>query len=191
MVHTFLRKLNTWERRLIIVIECSIPTERHFTACASLAALGVQRHRTWTCLVRSERRCALSRRRSNMHRVTSSTMLLSARLSGAHGLVEINTRLRSDPVLQAAFGRTACADQSLVQRTLDACTATTVGQMEQAMDVIYRQHSQGNRHDYRTSLQVLDVDMSGLPCGKKAAFARHPAISPSSATGAGDSWGAC
>ena len=42
MVHTFLRKLNTWERRPIIVIECSIPTERHFTACASLAALGVQ-----------------------------------------------------------------------------------------------------------------------------------------------------
>jgi hypothetical protein len=26
-------------------------------------------------------------------------------LAGAHGLVEINTRLRSDPALQAAFGR--------------------------------------------------------------------------------------
>ena len=30
--------------------------------------------------------------------------------AGAHGLVEINTRLRSDPVLQAAFGRTGCED---------------------------------------------------------------------------------
>ena len=76
-------------------------------------------------------------------------MLLSARLSGAHGLVEINTRLRSNPVLQPAFGRTACADQSLVQQTLDGCFATTVKQMEQAMDTIYRQHSQGYQHDYR------------------------------------------
>jgi hypothetical protein len=92
-------------------------------------------------------------------------------LAGAHGLVEINTRLRSDPVLQAAFGRTACADQPLVQQTLDACTTANVKQMEQAMDVIYRRHSQGYRHDYRASWLVLDVDMSGLPCGKKAAFA--------------------
>ncbi len=96
-------------------------------------------------------------------------MLLSARLSGAGGLVEINSRLRADPVLQRAFGRDLCAEQSVVQRTLDACTATTVKQMEQAMDAIYRQHSQGYRHDYRSSLLVLD--MSGLPCGKKAAFA--------------------
>ncbi len=57
-------------------------------------------------------------------------------LTGAHGLVEINTRLRSDPVLKAAFGRTACAGQSLVQQTLDACTAENVKQMEQAMDMI-------------------------------------------------------
>ncbi len=110
-------------------------------------------------------------------------------LAGAHGLVEINTRLRSNPVLQAAFGRTACADQSLVQQTLDACTATTVKQMEQAMDTIYRQHSQGYQHDYRVGLQVLDIDMSGMPCGKKAAFARHRGILPSSAIGVGGSWG--
>ena len=74
--------------------ECSIPMERYFTACASLAALGVQRHRIWTCLVRFERPCALRKRRSSMRPVTSSTMPLSARLSGAGGLVEINSRER-------------------------------------------------------------------------------------------------
>ena len=34
-------------------------------------------------------------------------------LAGAHGLSEINTRLRSDPALQRAFGRTGCAEQSV------------------------------------------------------------------------------
>jgi hypothetical protein len=94
-------------------------------------------------------------------------------LAGAHGLVEINTRLRADPALQKAFGRSACAEQSVVQEPLDGCTPENVGQLEQAMDVIYGLYSQGYAHDYQASFQLLDVDMSGLPCGPKAAFARH------------------
>jgi hypothetical protein len=92
-------------------------------------------------------------------------------LAGAHGLVEVNTRLRSDPALQAAFGRTACAEQSVIQQTLDACDATTVQDMEQALTTIYQQHSQGFHHDYAQHWQILDIDMTGLPCGPKAAFA--------------------
>ncbi len=92
-------------------------------------------------------------------------------LAGAHGLVEINTRLRADVALQRAFGRSRCAEQSVVQDTLNACTSENVEQMQHAMDCIYRQRSQGFGHDYQTSFQVLDVDMSGLPCGPKAAFA--------------------
>ncbi len=150
--------------------ECTIPTQRHFTAYASLAALGVQlKHLDVFGPIRETVTIAQKTvKHSPSDKLYDAFISL---LAGAHGLVEINTRLRSDPVLQAAFGRTACADQSLVQQTLDACTAATVGQLEQAMDRIYRQHSQGYRHDSRAGLQVLDVDMSGLPCGKKAAFA--------------------
>jgi hypothetical protein len=94
-----------------------------------------------------------------------------ALLAGAQGLVELNGCLRPDPALQAAFGRTGCAEQSVVQDTLDACTDETVSQLAAAVDAIYRQHSQGYRHDYARDWQILDVDMSGLPCGKKAALA--------------------
>jgi hypothetical protein len=92
-------------------------------------------------------------------------------LAGAHGLVEVNTRLRSDRALQEAFGRTSCAEQSTIQDTLNACTDATVQQMEQALTLIFRQHSKGYRHNYQRRLQILDVDMSGLPCGSKAALA--------------------
>jgi hypothetical protein len=61
-----------------------------------------------------------------------------------------------------------CAEQSVVQQTLDQCTGENVQQMEQALDTIYRDHSQGYQHDYPHDWQILDVDMSGLPCGKKA-----------------------
>ncbi len=43
--------------------------------------------------------------------------------------------------------------------------------MKQALNEIYGQHSQGYQHDYEQNLQILDVDMSGQPCGPKAAFA--------------------
>jgi hypothetical protein len=46
--------------------------------------------------------------------------------------------------------------------------------MEQAVDEIYRHHSQGYLHDYHHQYQILDVDLTGLPCGKKAALGRDP-----------------
>ncbi len=92
-------------------------------------------------------------------------------LAGGQGMVEINKRIRSDAGLQSAFGRTACAEQSVVQDTLDACTGENVRQMQEAMDIIYRQHSHGYRHDYQKWWQLLDADLTGRPCGKKAAFA--------------------
>lgn len=86
-------------------------------------------------------------------------------LAGAHGLAEINTRLRSDEALQRAFGRSGCAEQSVVQETLSACTELNLRQMRQAMDEIFRQHARAFRHNYEENLQLPDIDMSGMPCG--------------------------
>jgi hypothetical protein len=91
--------------------------------------------------------------------------------AGAHGLVEANTHLRSDAALQAAFGRSSCADQSTIQATLNAASEDNVAHMRSALQEIYRTHSQGYRHKYRLRPHVLDIDLLGLPCGKKAALA--------------------
>jgi Transposase DDE domain group 1 len=92
-------------------------------------------------------------------------------LAGAKGIADINRVLRADPALQAAFGRTACAEQSTLQDTLDACTPQTVAQMEAAWDELFRRHSQAARHDFARAYLLLDVDLTGNPCGKKAACA--------------------
>jgi hypothetical protein len=86
-------------------------------------------------------------------------------LAGAHGLAEINTRVRSDAALQRAFGRKDCADQSVVQETLNACTDLNIRQMQRSLNEIFRQHSSAYRHDYKERLQLLDIDMTGMPCG--------------------------
>lgn len=89
-------------------------------------------------------------------------------LSGARGLCEINTRVRTDKAVQRAFGRNDCAEQSVVQQTLDACTPENVSQLEQAIDEILRTHSRAFSHDYDRALQLIDIDLTGMTCGQKA-----------------------
>ncbi len=143
---------------------------KQFTGCASLAALGVKL-RELKLFEPIEQQVQIAQKTIKDKPSDKLYDAFISMLAGAHGLVEINTRLRADSALQHAFGRTRCAEQSVVQDTLNACTAENVEQMEQALDAIYRQHSQGYQHNYQASFQVLDVDMSGLPCGPKAAFA--------------------
>jgi hypothetical protein len=153
------------------MIECTTPpVTRQSTPHATLVALGLKvQHLDLFRPIREQVQI-----KQKTVRYTPIDKLYDAWiaiLAGAHGLVEVNTRLRSDPVLQAAFGRTACAEQSVIQDTLDACDATTVQQLEQALTTIFRQHSQAYRHEYAQQVQLLDIDMTGLPCGPKAAFA--------------------
>jgi hypothetical protein len=145
-------------------------TTNHFSPAASLAAIGVKLSQL--DLFGPIRAQVQIRQKTVKHTpVNKLSDAFISLLAGAHGMVEINTRLRTDPALQRAFGREACAEQSVVQETLDACTDENVRQMQHALDLIYRQHSRGYRHDYQAGFQLLDVDMSGLPCGPKAAFA--------------------
>ncbi len=146
------------------------PTTKAFTASATLAAMGLKL-RDLKLFEPIEQMVQIAQKTVKDRPSDKLYDALISILAGAHGLVEINTRLRADVALQRAFGRSRCAEQSVVQDTLNACTAENVKQMQQAMDRMYQQHSQGFQHDYQASFQVLDVDMSGLPCGPKAAFA--------------------
>src|SRR5437660_4797993 len=150
--------------------ESTTKLTKQFSGCASLAAVGVKLRQldVFGPIRKTVRIAQKTVKHAPIDKVYDAFISL---LAGAHGLVEINTRLRSDEALQTAFGRSCCAEQSVVQETLDRCTAENVSQMEQALDSIYRQHSQGYRHEYATHLQILDVDMSGMPCGPTAAFA--------------------
>src|SRR6266516_4762521 len=143
---------------------------QHFSPAASLAALGVHLRQIdlFGPIRDSVKIGQKSVKYTPLDNLKDAFMSI---LAGAHGLVEINTRLRSDPALQAAFGRTACAEQSVVQDTLNACTDEQVSQLAQALQTIYRRHAQGYRHDYKAAWQLLDADLTGMPCGKQAAFA--------------------
>ena len=89
-------------------------------------------------------------------------------LAGGQGIVEVNTRVRTDKALQRAFGRKRCAEQSTISETLNACTEENVAQMRKALRMIYQTKSIGHKHDYENGYQVIDVDMTGMVAGRKA-----------------------
>jgi hypothetical protein len=88
-------------------------------------------------------------------------------VAGGHGLVEVNTRVRTDPALSAAFGRSSCAEQSTISETLNRCTEENAEQMRAALRQLYQRYGAGYHHPYGQAWQLLDVDMTGLPAGRQ------------------------
>jgi hypothetical protein len=160
-------------RRPITMNESIIISERvkaYFSSHAALAGLGrkVKQNQVFEPIAQKVKIAQKTVKYSPAEKLMDAFITL---LAGGQGMVEVNKRLKADVGLQRAFGRTGCAEQSVVQETLDACTGENVAQMHQAMESIFRRQSQTYRHDYQLAWQVLDADMTGRPCGKKARFA--------------------
>lgn len=136
-----------------------------FTACASLAALGQQFQQLaiWQVVGQHVQIKQKTRTHTPLEKLLDCFVNI---LAGGHGLVEINTRLRADPALQRAFGRTTCAEQSTISDTLNACTPANVQQLRDALACILRQHSQTYRHAYTQRWQLFDIDVTGLCAGR-------------------------
>ena len=143
---------------------------RRSTPRASLAALGVKL--TQLDLFAPIRKLVhIPQKRVRYAPVDKLYAVFVGCLAGAKGVHELDQRVRADPALQSAFGGVAPAEQSVVQDTLNSCEPATVRQIQAACQEIYQQHSRGARHDFAAGYLLLDVDLSGLPCGRKAALA--------------------
>ena len=145
-------------------------TNGHYTPRAALLALGVKMEQLGIFQPIMEK-VQIQQKRVKDTPAEKMLDALITILAGAKGLVEANKRVGSDPALQRAFGRKRCAEQSVISETLNAATEENVKQIHEAMQEIYQRHSQGYRHDYEQDWQLLDIDLSGQPCGKKAEFA--------------------
>jgi hypothetical protein len=93
-------------------------------------------------------------------------------LSGAEYLFDINLKLRPDKPLLNAFGYEGCADQSVIQDTLDVCVQENAIQLQQAILEIFGQHNRSQALLFDALVDnrevTIDLDLSGLPASKKA-----------------------
>jgi hypothetical protein len=89
-------------------------------------------------------------------------------LCGAKTIAQSNVTIRVDPAVQRAFGRTGCAEQSTIARTLQASTAETVDQLSRVAWYYLKRYGQTPRHRFAERLLWVDVDVTPLPIGAQA-----------------------
>lgn len=93
-------------------------------------------------------------------------------IAGAETVSDINTTLRPNPSLLAAFGYDKCADQSVIQQTINAASPENACQLEQAIEAIWRDNNQTvlllNPNPSASAAVTIDIDLSPLPASKTA-----------------------
>jgi hypothetical protein len=89
-------------------------------------------------------------------------------LCGAKTISQSNVTIRVDPAVQRAFGRTGCAEQSTIARTLQASTAETVAQLSRVSWYYLKRYGQTPHHRFAERLLWVDVDITPMPIGATA-----------------------
>ncbi len=114
---------------------------------------------------------------------TPTDKLVFATLSIAAGgetVYDVNTTLRPNKPLLLAFGYDKCADQSVIQETINAATEENLSQLEEAINNIFKENNQlallVDENPLNAVVQPLspleqefwtiDIDLSPLPASK-------------------------
>jgi len=93
-------------------------------------------------------------------------------MSGCSVIFDINRIFRVDRALLRAFGYRKCADQSVIQDTLNAAEEQNVTQLESALkEMWYNFNMAGSflkRARSEGTIETIDMDLTGMPAGKQA-----------------------
>jgi Transposase DDE domain group 1 len=89
-------------------------------------------------------------------------------LCGAKTIAQSNVTLKVDPAVQSALGRKSCADQSTIARTLHACTAENVAQLERVSRDYLKRDGVTPRPPFHEERLWVDADVTPMPIGPKA-----------------------
>lgn len=93
-------------------------------------------------------------------------------MSNMQTVYDINYTLRVDKALLKAFGYEKCADQSVIQETLNAVTDENIQQMESALDEIWKHDNLSSslleKAQKESRTITVDIDLSGQIASKNA-----------------------
>jgi hypothetical protein len=142
--------------------EITMPTSR-----ASLCALGeyLKRH---CCCAPLREQVRIPQKMVRYRPIDTVRAGVLGILCGAKTLAQSKSTIRVDPAVQRACGRTGCAEQSTIARTLQASTAETVDHLNRVSWYYVKRSGQTPHHRYAERLLWVDVDVTPLPIGAAA-----------------------
>ena len=89
-------------------------------------------------------------------------------LAGCRSVSQVNTKIRPDHLLAKAWGRDCFHEQSTLARVLDACSVEQVMQLRTGVEAISRWIGQAGQHPWHEKALMVDIDLTGMPAGRKA-----------------------
>src|SRR5437879_1780150 len=89
-------------------------------------------------------------------------------LCGAKTIAQNNVTIRTDHAVQRACGRTGCAEQSTIARTLRAWTAENVAQLAQVSWYDLKRYGATPHHRFHDTRLWVDIDLTPMPIGATA-----------------------
>jgi hypothetical protein len=142
--------------------DITIPTSR-----ASLCALGEYlRRQCFFAPLREQ--LTIPQKTVRHHPVEKVLDALLGLLCGAKTISQSNSTIRVEPAVQRAFGRTGCAEQSTIARTLQASTPETVDQLSRVSWYYLKRYGQTPHHRFAERRLWVDIDVTPLPIGAAA-----------------------
>ena len=129
------------------------------TGRASLCALGeyLRRH----CFFAPLRESVQIRQKTVRYRPIDKLLdALGGLLCGAKTISQNNVTIRTDRAVQRAFGRHGCAEQSTIARTLRACTAENVVQLQKVSWYYLKRYGATPRHHFHDTRLWVDIDLT-------------------------------
>jgi hypothetical protein len=137
------------------------------TAFGPLIALGffVRQHDLWSPI---RRRVCFGQATHCADPVGALLDMSVGILAGCATVGQVNTTIRTDPLLALAWGRKQFSEQSTIARVLDGCTDEQISQMRQANEALLRWTGQVYQHDFTQRGLRLDIDLTGLLASKMA-----------------------
>jgi len=137
------------------------------TGRASLCALGEYRRRR--CFFAPLREQVTVPQKTVRYRPIDKVLdALVGMLCGAKTIAQSHVTIRTDPAVQRAFGRQGCAEQSTIARTLRACTAANVRQLERVSWYYRKRYGATSHHRFAEHLLGVDIDVTPMPIGATA-----------------------
>src|ERR1043166_10096824 len=137
------------------------------TGRASLCAFGEYLRRP--CCFAPVREQVQIRQKTVRYRPSDKLLdALSGIFCGAKTIAQNNVTIRTDRAVQRAFGRNGCAEQSTIARTLRACTAENVVQLQQVSWYSLKRYGATPHHRFHDARLWVDIDLTPMPIGAKA-----------------------
>jgi Transposase DDE domain group 1 len=137
------------------------------TSRASLCALGeyLRRH---CCFAPLREQVQIPQKTVRYRPIDKGLDAVLGILCGAKTISQSHVTIRVDPAVQRAFGRTGCAEQSTIARTLQASTVEPVDQLGRVSWYSLKRYGQTPHHRFAERRLWVDVDVTPLPIGAKA-----------------------